>query len=75
MAEANWFEQQYYPSLSIAGVDRIFESWNARASATWTKLKFTSDIQYGPHRREMMDFYPAENARGCVVFIHGGYWL
>jgi arylformamidase len=75
MAEPNWFEQQYYPSLSIAHVDAIFESWKARAAATRAKLKFIPDIHYGPHRREVMDFFPAENARGCLVFIHGGYWL
>ena len=73
--DTNWFEQQYFPSLSIPGTDAIFESWKARAAATRAKLKFTADIHYGPHKREVMDFYPAENARGCVVFIHGGYWL
>ncbi len=75
MAKPNWFEQQYFPSLSIPATDAIFESWKARAAATRAKLKFTADIHYGPHRREVLDFYPAENARGCVVFIHGGYWL
>jgi len=75
MAKPNWFEQQYFPSLSIPHTDAIFESWKARAAATRAKLKFTADIHYGPHKREVMDFYPAENARGCVVFIHGGYWM
>jgi arylformamidase len=75
MAKANWFEQQYFPSLSIPDTDAIFESWKARAAATRAKLKFTADIHYGPHKREVLDFYPAENARGCVVFIHGGYWM
>jgi arylformamidase len=75
MAKPNWFEHQYFPSLSIPDSDAIFESWKARAAATRAKLKFTADIHYGPRKREVLDFYPAENARGCVVFIHGGYWM
>ena len=75
MAKPNWFEEQYSPSLSIPDTDAIFESWKARAAATRAKLKFTRDIAYGKHPREVLDFYPAENARGCVVFIHGGYWM
>ncbi len=75
MMEANWFEQQYYPSLSVANAPEIFETWKVRAAATRARLKIVGDIPYGPHPREVLDFYPAENSRGCVVFIHGGYWL
>ena len=74
-ADTKWFEHQYFPSFSIPDTDAIFESWKARAAATRAKLKFTRDIAYGKHPREVLDFYPAENARGCVVFIHGGYWM
>lgn len=68
-------EQQYLPSLSVANTDEIFESWQLRAAAARAKLKFTGDIAYGPHLREVLDFYPAENSHGCLVFIHGGYWV
>ena len=73
--DTHWFEQQYYPSLAVPNTAEIFESWKARAAASRAKLKFTGDIHYGPHRREVMDFYPVDNAQGCLVFIHGGYWL
>ena len=66
---------EYLPSLSIPDASKIFESWRTRAAATRAKLAFIADIRYGSHPREVMDFYPAENARGCLVFIHGGYWL
>ena len=66
---------EYLPSLSIPDTDEIFGSWKTRAAATRAKLPFKADIQYGSHPREVMDFYPVENARGCVVFIHGGYWV
>ncbi|MDE2384548.1 MAG: alpha/beta hydrolase [Alphaproteobacteria bacterium] len=68
-------DREYLPSLSIPDAGAIFESWKARAAATRAKLPFKADIAYGPHSREVLDFYPAENARGCVVFIHGGYWV
>ena len=66
---------EYLPSLSIPDAGKIFESWRTRAAATRAKLAFEADIRYGSHPREVMDFYPAENARGCLVFIHGGYWF
>ena len=67
-------ERAYLPSLSIPETDAIFESWNARAAATRAKLPFKADIAYGTHPREILDFYPVGNAKGCLVFIHGGYW-
>jgi len=70
-----FLEHEYQPSLRVGEAGQIFESWLQRAAATRAKLKFKADIKYGPHPREVMDFYPAENAKGCVVFIHGGYWL
>jgi arylformamidase len=75
MTATHWNDQQYLPSLSIPDAGAIFESWKARAAATRAKLTFTPDIRYGAHAREVLDFYPAENARGCVVYIHGGYWV
>ena len=66
---------EYLPSLSIPDAGKIFESWKARAAATRAELPFKADIRYGSHPREVMDFYPAQNAHGCLVFIHGGYWL
>ena len=75
MSEPNWFERQYYPSLIVPDTAAIFESWKQRAAATRAKLPYRADLSYGPHKRELMDFYPAVNAKGCIVFIHGGYWL
>ena len=75
MPTPNWSEQQYFPSLSIPNTKGIFDDWHVRAKATQAKLNFRADLRYGPHRREVMDFYPAVNARGCLVFIHGGYWV
>ena len=75
MNNADWFEREYLPSLSVGDASTIFKHWKARSIVTQRRLKHVSDIPYGPHKREVMDFYPAENSKGCVVFIHGGYWV
>ncbi len=75
MDEPSWHDKQYLPSLSIPDAGAIFESWKSRAAATRAKLPFKAGIAYGAHPRETLDFYPAAHAEGCVIFIHGGYWL
>ena len=75
MNEPSWPDKQYLPSLSIPDADEIFESWKLRAATTRAKLPFTAEIAYGPHPRETLDFYPTTNAQGCIIYIHGGYWL
>ena len=75
MRAATANDRQYLPSLDIIGSQNIFASWKARSLATQKRLKHVSDIPYGSHKREVMDFYPADNSKGCVVFIHGGYWV
>ena len=74
MNEPSWHDKQYLPSLTLPNTGLIVESWKNRAAATRSKLKRVGDIPYGRHPREVMDFYPADNAHGCVVYIHGGYW-
>src|SRR5665213_4043722 len=75
MKDSAWYNKEYLPSLDIPSTPNIFASWKARSLATQKRLKHVSDIPYGPNKREVMDFYPAENSKCCVVFIHGGYWL
>ena len=67
-------EKQYIPSLTTGDASSTFAYWKQQAAETQKRLKHVADIPYGAHRREILDFYPAENAKGCVVFIHGGYW-
>lgn len=67
-------EKQYIPSLTTGDASGVFAFWKQQAGITQKRLKHVADIPYGAHKREVMDFYPAENAKGCLVFIHGGYW-
>ena len=66
---------EYLPSLSLPDAGEIFTAWKARSAAAKARLSHGAELRYGSHPREVMDFYPALNPRGCLVFIHGGYWL
>lgn len=72
--DADWYEREYNPRLTVPDTAAIIDSWPARAEATRARYGFDADIAYGPHPREVMDVYHAENPRGTVVYIHGGYW-
>jgi arylformamidase len=69
-----WYEYQYMPRLTVKDAHLIQPAWQKRALETRERLAHMDDIKYGPHPRENLDLYRAPNARGCVVYIHGGYW-
>jgi arylformamidase len=76
MAEGDrdWAEREYNPRLLVPDALEIYGLWPALAEATRRRHPPIADIRYGDHPREVMDLFRAENARGTVVFIHGGYW-
>ena len=37
-------------------------------------LEMKSDIRYGAAERQMLDFFPAADARAIQIYFHGGYW-
>lgn len=52
------------------------DRWATAAAAFRDTARAELDIPYGTHPRHRFDlFHPADQARGLVVFIHGGYWL
>jgi arylformamidase len=69
-----WAEVQYNPRLSVANAADYAAKWAAMAASTRLKLAYKADLSYGDHPRERIDFFPADDPKGCVVFIHGGYW-
>ncbi len=75
MSKADWFERQYMPSLTVADAASFLRRWEHQAAETRRKFSFIPDIRYGPDPREVLDYFPAQNAKGCFVFIHGGYWI
>ena len=74
MTEHNWHELQYNPRTTVANAGEIIPAWKIRAEKTRARFAFDADISYGPHPREILDFYRARNAKGILIYIHGGYW-
>jgi arylformamidase len=74
MTEPNWHELQYNPRTTVANASEIIPAWKIRAEQTRERFKFDADVSYGPHPREVFDFYRAPNSKGTVIYIHGGYW-
>jgi arylformamidase len=72
-ASAYW-EQEYNPRVRVSDPQRYFEAWAHRGAQTRANLPAVLDVVYGPDPREQLDLFRAPEARGTVVFIHGGYW-
>ena len=74
MTEHNWHELQYNPRTTVANAGEIIPNWKIKAERTRARFSFDADISYGPHPREVLDYYRAPNAKGTLIYIHGGYW-
>jgi acetyl esterase/lipase len=64
----------------IAGSQAFLQQWADDAAAVRKALlsqgRAELDQDYGASDREVYDFFRAETqAKGTVVFVHGGYWL
>ncbi len=75
LRDAMWYERQYNPRIDHPeAAARAMAHWPLWGAKTRETLPHQGNIAYGAHPRETMDFFPAHNPRGCLVFIHGGYW-
>ena len=77
--QALWSDA-YDNSKSMGGSDAFVQRWEEEAEKFRARLAIEErvrlDMSYGPGSREQYDFYlPHTEARGLVVFIHGGYWM
>jgi arylformamidase len=70
----SWHDLQYLPSLTVPDAAGIVPAWWKRAAATRQRFAAMGDLKYGSHPREVLDLFRAKNARGTLVYIHGGYW-
>lgn len=66
--------QPYDNSITVNNESTILENFQIRSQHAYASLSHQKNIAYGEHPRQILDFFPLENARGSVVFIHGGYW-
>lgn len=67
-------EHEYNNRALVPEHPAIFERWRAASAAFRFQADAELDLQYGPADRHRIDLFRAPNARGTVVFIHGGYW-
>ncbi|MGO4909417.1 alpha/beta hydrolase [Pseudorhodobacter sp. W20_MBD10_FR17] len=67
----------YANGAFIAGADGFVPRWEAKAAAFREGLGGrATTAAYGPGARHQFDlFVPEGTPRGCVTFIHGGYWM
>ncbi len=68
----------YTNGAFIAGAADFPPRWAAKAAAYRDALgaRAQLNLPYGPGARHQFDlFLPEDTPKGCVTFVHGGYWL
>jgi arylformamidase len=72
--DAQFVEREYNNRAMVPDHPAIFSRWEKDSQFVRGSLRGHVDIPYGSDARHRIDIFPAENARGLLVFIHGGYW-
>jgi len=67
-------EREYNNRALVPDHGNYFSRWERDSDFVRSTLPCELDLRYGPHERNRIDVFPAANARGTLVFIHGGYW-
>jgi arylformamidase len=67
-------ELEYNNRALVPDYPAIFARWDKDSEYVRATLACELDLPYGPDARHRIDLFPAANARGTLVFIHGGYW-
>ena len=71
---AEFVEREYNNRALVPDHADYFARWSRDSEFVRATLPCTLDVPYGPDARHRVDLFPAANARGTLVFIHGGYW-
>ena len=71
---AEFVEREYNNRALVPEHPVYFARWEKDSAFVRATLPCELDLAYGPEPRHRIDFFPAANARGTLVFIHGGYW-
>ena len=73
-APVEWYNSQYNPQeTSRRPLPDVLAEWLARSEKVKKELG-PETVRYGEDEREVADVYRPVNARGCLIFYHGGYW-
>jgi arylformamidase len=71
---AEFVEREYNLRAAFPDHPQWFARWAADSAAARERLDARLDVRYGTGPKQTMDLFPAPNARGTLLFIHGGYW-
>jgi arylformamidase len=67
-------EREYNLRLAFPDHPQWFARWADDSAAARLHLAGRLDLRYGSGPKQTLDVFPSENARGALLFIHGGYW-
>lgn len=67
-------EREYDNRALVPEHPAFFSRWTRDSEFVRATLPCSLDLPYGPDPRHRADVFPAANARGTLLFIHGGYW-
>ena len=71
---AEFVEREYNNRALVPDHPAYFERWKRDSEFVRATLECRLDLAYGEDPRHRVDLFPAKDARGTLVFIHGGYW-
>jgi arylformamidase len=71
---AEFIEREYNNRALVPDHPAYFTRWEKDSAYVRSTLRCELDVPYGPGARHRIDLFPAEKARGTLVFLHGGYW-
>ena len=72
--KADFVEREYNLRAAFPDHPQWFARWAAESAAARARLAARLDLRYGSGPKQTIDLFPAENARGALLFVHGGYW-
>jgi arylformamidase len=68
-------DRQYSPSSRVRSLRRYLNEYRDLSNAARHLGGVRSDLRYGPHQDQTLDFWPAPTPDAPVqVFVHGGNW-
>jgi len=71
---AAFVEREYNNRAAFPDHPQWFARWATDSARSRDRLDARLDLRYGPGPRQTLDLFPAPEARGALLFIHGGYW-
>ena len=67
-------EREYNNRRLVPDHPAYFARWQRDSEFVRATLPCSLDVTYGTDPRHRIDLFPAANARGTLIFFHGGYW-